>query len=483
MNKEENAMTIKNDSIFFKHIYPHFEKLCTLKRPPCKEDEVIEFVVDYAKKLKLAFQRDEHGNVAVYREGSRGLENAPSLLFQGHMDMVCVPDESIFPIQPVIENGWVRTKNSTLGADNGIAVAYMLELMNYPFTKNPPLEFLFTVQEEIGLLGAALIDTDSIKLASRRLINIDSEEIESVTVGCSGGTDFEIFKSVRMVENTAQSAYSVTVTTLGGHSGLKIHENIPNAIKVAAEYVQILPEIANVRLCTLKGGFAKNAIPAHAAILFCCNTLSDNDINNTSQVINKAYQGFESFTIKITPCDPSNTVLAKSDSEDVLQLISDLPHGVIKINTDTESVFSSVNLGLITTHEESIDLFLNIRSSDSKERMEVISTIESICENFLKCRLVLGKSYPGWIPDVNSELLSIVCTAYETIRNEKPAYLDIHAGLECGILMDKISSIQESVSIGPTIHNAHSIHEMLEIASTIDIWDILLTIIEIYSSE
>jgi dipeptidase D len=476
-------MTSDKESFFLERIYPHFEKLCILRRAPGKEQEVVDYITQYSRQLSLSTQVDEHGNIAAFREASEGLEHLQPLLFQGHMDMVCVPDESIFPVKPLIENGWIHTEGTSLGADNGIAVALMLELMKNPFTKNPPLEFLFTVQEEIGLLGASLMNADAIKINAPRLINIDSEEIDFITVGCSGGTDCVIFKSLIKEKNQFQYAYSVKVTAAGGHSGLKIHEKIPNAIKIAAEFLLNLTSDNVLCINDFNGGFAINAIPAQSNLVICCNNLPDNKIEESINAVYDEYKEYDSFSIDVSACSTPDKAFTAKESLNILNFIAYLPHGVIKTNLETGGVLSSVNLGLIATNTDIITITMNIRSSDKDEKNNIFDSIRSLCSKDDSIRIELGDSYPCWRPDMKSELLKKVMESYESVRSEKPGYLDIHAGLECGILMDKIPGIKESVSIGPNLHNAHSIYEKLEISSTVDVWNIILNIINKYCTD
>lgn len=469
-----------NDTVFYDKIYPHFQQICTLRRPSGEEQELIQYIISYANHLKLKIESDAYGNIAVYRDASKGLEHHSPLLFQGHLDMVCLPDKNIFPVQPKIMNGWVNTEGTTLGADNGIAVAIMLELMRIPFEKNPPLEFLFTAGEEIGLIGASKIETEKINIRAPRLLNIDSEEIQYITVGCAGGQDMDLSVKVSLETNSLKSAFAISVKGPGGHSGIAIHKKIPNAIKIAAEFAHKVAEKHKIAIVNFTGGFARNAIPAEARVILCFDGIKENDLKAITGKIMNQFSELKPFQIAVNAVNAPETTLSASSTEKIIQLLRTLPHGVVKMNSDTGGVLSSVNLAVITMNKGEIKISMNSRSSDEQEIKEILDSIDAICSEFKDIQTERGESYPGWRPNMNSELLRATAQAFASVRGSKPGYLDVHAGLECGILMNKFPSIKEAVSIGPNLHNAHSVKEKLEISSTVEIWEIIQKLIYHY---
>jgi len=471
-------MILESKSLFYDRILPHFQEICKIKRPPGEEHKIVSFITRYAEQLKLQFNTDSFGNIVVRRNASIGLENLPVLLFQGHLDMVCVPDTSIFPIVPVITDGWIHTEGTTLGADNGIAVAIMLELLEMEFAKNPPMEFLFTVSEEIGLLGAARAEQDKLKLQASKLVNIDSEEIEKITVGCAGGHDFNINVTIDYEDKVFDNTYSIIVKGPGGHSGLKIHENIPNAIKIASEVLSKIHKENPVRIVGLQGGFARNAIPAEADFIINCDKEIINAINAISNEVRSENTDLKPFLMSVLKESNPRKVFSRSCTDNILKLLKMLPHGVVKMNKSSGGVLSSVNLAQLIVEKSDLIIIMNARSSDAVESDEIIKSVEEICTDFPGISLEKGGSYSGWRPDLDSELLKITTESFNEVRGKNPEYLDIHAGLECGILMDNFPVIKEAVSIGPEIHNAHSIEERLEISSTVEIFKIILKIIE-----
>ncbi|MCP4726182.1 MAG: aminoacyl-histidine dipeptidase [bacterium] len=464
-------------NVFEEKLYPHFLELSKCKRPSKDEKEAIDFIITYAESLNLEYSKDSLGNVAVYRPASPGKEGLSPLLFQGHVDMVCVPDKNIFPIEPVITEGWVHTDGTTLGADNGIAIAMMFELMRMSFEVNPPLEFLFTTAEEIGLVGASNIDTEKIELKSTKLINIDSEDIDHITVGCSGGLDITLEMPIGFEDSSGDSYFELTVKCPGGHSGLDIHRDIPSALKIAGEF---LGSLEGVSISGIGGGLARNAIPPEAKVIFSAGNCTVDSLKDTGNRIIEEAGIRKSCEILVGSIGVPDKVLKADAAKNLIKLLRELPHGVLKMNPDTGGVLASINLAVLEISDSNAAIQMNTRSSDVNEKEEAFNAVKNICDGF-GCSAVKGDDYPGWRPDINSELLKVTADKFTELRGSKPEYLDIHAGLECGILMDKFHSVVESVSIGPNIRNAHSVKEKLEIVSTVEIWEIVKNIIAHYS--
>ncbi|KPK93748.1 hypothetical protein AMJ80_05780 [bacterium SM23_31] len=470
-----------DEAVFYDKIYPHFQKVCTLRRPSGEEREIVEYIISYAHHLKLNTEFDDYGNIAVYRKASKGLEHHSPLLFQAHLDMVCLPDKNIFPIQPKITDGWVHTEGTTLGADNGIGIAIILKLMSIPFEKNPPLEFLFTVSEEIGLIGASKIETEKINISSPRLVNIDSEEIQNITVGCAGGQDMDLSIKLSLEQNSLKSAFAISVKGPGGHSGIAIHKKIPNAIKIAAEFAHKVAQNHKIAIEDFSGGAARNAIPAEANVILCSDNITENDLKVIAGNITDQFSELKPFHFNIDTVNAPAKTMSALSTEKIIQLIRTLPHGVVKMNPVTGGILSSVNLAVISMNNGVTKILMNSRSSDEQEIKEILDSIDKICIEFKDIQTERGESYLGWRPNMDSELLKATTRAFESVRGIKPGYLDIHAGLECGILMNKFPSIKEAVSIGPNLHNAHSVEEKLEISSTVEICEIIQKIISHYS--
>ncbi len=472
----------KDSKIFYDHIYPIFLEICNKPHPSGGEEPLVEYIVEEIKKLNLDYKVDKMGNIAVFKKASEGLENLPPLIFQGHTDMVCVPDKNIFPVEPVIKDGWVCTDGTTLGADNGIALAYMLQLMKTDFEKNPPLEFLFTVQEEVGLIGATGIDTDLIQLKGKSLINIDSEEIEMITVGCAGAKDFEAEIPVEYEMGEFLNGYTLSVNGAGGHSGIQIHEKIPNTIKVAAKIVELAGKNSEVRIVSFKGGSARNAIPANAEVSIVSENLTKEKLQDVLGEAAKYFGDQQPYEVNISELDKTGSALTVESSRNIYNLLNDVPDGVIKMNEETGGVFSSINIGQIEMDNKLFKIISSSRSCDDNEIVRILEEIIDKCGHYKGIKMEIGAGYPGWRPNLDSDLLKNTKEILAGFINKEPELLDIHAGLECGILMNKFSCIKEAVSIGPDIQKVHSVQEKLHVDSTIEIWKVVLEIIKKYSS-
>ncbi|MFC1557082.1 beta-Ala-His dipeptidase [candidate division KSB1 bacterium] len=475
-------MRIDDERVFYDIIFPHFLTICRLRRPSHEETELINYITEFAQKHSLRHDSDSSGNIAVYRDASPGLENLPPLLFQGHMDMVCVPDKNIWPIEPKISEGWVHTGDrSTLGADNGIAIAYMLELLIMPLEKNPPLECVFTVAEEVGLVGALAMESDKFGLRAPRMVNIDSEDIEYITVGCAGAKNMDITFPVTSENMHASKAFQITVKGEGGHSGLAINDKIPNTIKLAAGLVKSISDSAPFQICTFTGGLARNAIPPESTVVLYSDEISEADLRSAADRLKKNHSDLREFTVDIVPVSFKGAVLSNESSGLLIELLLEIPHGVIKLNEDTGGVFSSNNLAIVEDNDSAMKIILSARSCELSEVDSIFEDIHASAQKYEGVSVEIDEGYPGWRPDMDSELLKITEKIFENRFGKKPQYLDIHAGLECGILMNIFPQVKEAISIGPNIHNAHSVKERLDINTTVDIWYIIHELIKHYS--
>jgi dipeptidase D len=267
----------------------------------------------------------------------------------------------------------------------------------------------------------------------------------------------------------------------GGHSGLEIHRGIPNALKIAVDYISMLSEEDDINIAHIGGGLARNAIPPEAKIVFTAGSHSlDSLINKGKKLLDDA--GIQdSCEILIKTVESQAKIISGDISEKIINLLKDLPHGVLKMNPDTGSVLSSINLAVMEIKDAKAVIQMNTRSSDSGEKDEAFKIVKEVCDKYDGCTAEKGDAYPGWRPDINSDLLKVATDKFNELRGNEPEYLDIHAGLECGIIMDKFPSVKEAISIGPNIRNAHSIKEKLEISTTVEIWEIVNSLIKHYS--
>ena len=454
-------------------LWQRFYEISQIPRPSKKEERVLQYLRNTAKELSLTTEEDSAGNIVMYVPASPGYENAKTVVLQSHVDMVCEKNKGTDhdfdrdPIKLVRDNDWLKAAGTTLGSDNGIGVAASLAMASDRDVIHGPLEFLFTVDEETGLTGVSNLQPGFI--AGRTLLNLDSEEEGSFYVGCAGGQDtVGIFKIREMSPSTGLAAYELAVTGLkGGHSGLDIHAGRANAIKLLGRLLKKL-EVIDYEVAEIKGGSKRNAIPreAEATIL-----LSPSDTEAARKIIDRFVEeammeyrkndgGLEiGFTKKEKTFDRvfTNGFLAK-----IVDVILALPHGVIAMSPEIpDLVETSTNLATIVMEEDKVKIETNQRSSIEGAKAWIASSVESLFR-LADAEISSGGGYPGWKPNLNSEVLEISREVYKRLFKKEPEIKAIHAGLECGILGDKYPGL-DVVSFGPTIQGAHSPDERVNI--------------------
>lgn len=447
-----------------------------------------KYLLDTAKKLGLQAKSDKFGNVVVRKPASQGREYARMICLQGHLDMVTeknkdkVHDFMKDPIELVRKGNVLMANGTTLGADNGIAVATNLAILEDKSLEHGPLEFLFTVDEETGLTGASNLQAGF--LESKTLLNLDSEEEGSIYVGCSGGRDTIGTWKVDFEKAPAQTvAAQIRVAGLkGGHSGLEIDKGRGNAIKILNRALLAASEFG-ARLSSIEGGNKHNAIPREAeAVVFIPK--------GRWKVAAEAVMRFN-FTAKaeLASVEPDlnvtidelnakkGRVIKKAQQKKLLQTISALPHGVIKMSADIPGlVETSTNVAVIRTEKKSIVVATSQRSSVTSEIQEIIHTVASIFE--LGGADVKGTDgYPGWKPNLDSEILKVAKSTYKQLFSKEPEVKAIHAGLECGIIGERMSGM-DMISFGPTLEGVHSPDEKIYIDTVEKFWNFLLAILK-----
>lgn len=464
-------------------VWKHFEEITKHPRPSKNERKVVEYVLSVVKNLGLEYKQDSFGNILVKKPATKGKENLKTVCLQGHLDMVCEKNRDVQhdfdkdPIQIYVDGDWVRAKGTTLGADNGIGVAAALAIMESNDIEHGPLEFLFTLDEETGLTGATNLSQDFLK--ADILLNLDSEEEGSFYIGCSGGKDTE-GRFVYVKENVpSQSlAYKISVTGLkGGHSGLDIHLGRGNAIKILTRLLWNLQNNFDLRVSKIEGGSKRNAIPREA---FADIVIADSKEKDFANFVNKFYEMVKFELGKVEPnlnvsFDKINLpefVIDKPTQFRLLNTLYALPHGVIKMSADLpDLVETSTNLATINFNDE-IVVGTSQRSSVETEKEDIVSMNRAI---FLlaNAQVKHGDGYPGWKPDINSEILKEMKSIYYKLYNKEPEVKAIHAGLECGIIKEKYPSM-DMISFGPTILGAHSPDERVQISTVEKFYNLLL---------
>lgn len=467
-------------------IWGYFHAINQIPRPSKKEEKFREFILSEALRLKLKTDVDDVGNVIVYVPASPGYENHDTVIIQNHMDMVtdATPDRSInFNQDPIItyrDGDWIKADRTTLGADNGIGCAAALALMLDSSIEHPPLELLFTTDEETGLVGAWGVQAN--KLSGKKMINLDTEEWGSLYIGCAGGIDYEFKKNVKMVPASLSSSFKLTVGGfLGGHSGVDIHEQRGNAIKFLMDWLQTLP-VGSYELSEWRGGKAHNIIPRDA---FALVTLKDvkvaQEVAEKVEARWKSYMpvGDRDFYTKVEALDSSITeVVDPTDLMNVLGFLQAFPHGAhaYDLASNKELVSLSNNLAISLLVRGQFYLQSSLRFFDRGECVALENQIVALAKGF-SVNYEKNGEYPSWKPVRENKLLDLVAGKYEALFNKKAKVTAIHAGLECGILRDKIGPI-DAVSFGPTIMGAHSPQERVHIPSVETFWKLLKEVLK-----
>ncbi len=455
-------------------LWQHFDQLLTIPRGSKQEAAARAYVLDIAGGLSLVAVETDGGNILVRKPGTSGLESAPSVVLQAHLDMVqeknsgTPHDFAADPIRPVRDGSWLKAEGTTLGADNGIGVAAMLALMEDDELAHGPLEFLFTVDEETGLTGAKELPTDV--LESRYLINLDSEEDGVITIGCAGGGDTRTHVPLECVDVTGGSGLQVVVSGLkGGHSGVDIHLQRGNAIRILSRALSVAAEVAELRIAHLAGGNARNAIPREArATIWCPDQAStvlcwDALVHEFEAIASEIRVPDPGLEIAIESVDAPVRTWSASSTATVLSLLVSLPHGVMRMSDDLPGlVETSTNLSVVA-EEEDIRLFVMLNS-----RSSVATALKALRRRIGAIAGAVGASveqtdgYPAWQPDMDSSLLGIMRDTYTDQIGTAPTVGAMHAGLECGIIGEKYPDM-DMVSFGPLIEFPHSPDERVRI--------------------
>jgi len=468
-------------------VWKYFGEIARIPRCSKSEERVAAYVMETAKKLGLDARQDAAGNVLVRKPASRGREGAKTVVLQGHLDMVCeknagtVHDFTKDPIELVRKGDVMMANGTTLGADNGIAVATNLAIMEDRALEHGPLELLFTIDEETGLTGAANLQQGF--LSGKTLLNLDSEEDWAIYVGCAGGRDTTGTWNVTL-EPVPQGSASLTLAVKGlkgGHSGLEINAGRGNAIKMLNRVLLRLHQLG-ARVSTIEGGNKRNAIPREASATVAVPAGKEAEARRIVSEMNDAIRAEFSTVepdLRITADEAAGDgakVLSAQQQEKILRGISALPHGVIKMSADVPGlVETSTNVAVISATDGKIALSTSQRSSVASEIQEIGDTVANV---FLLSGAAVeqGSGYPGWKPNLNSPVLQIATKTYSDLFGKDCEVKAVHAGLECGIIGERYPGM-DMISFGPTLEAVHSPDEKIYIASVEKFWNFLLEIL------
>ena len=468
-----------------KRVFYYFEELCKIPHGSGNTKQISDYLVSFAKEHGLEYVQDEMNNVVIYKPATKGYEDAPAVILQGHMDMVCEkrPDvEHDFTKDPLnisVQDGYVTANGTTLGGDDGIAVAYGLALLESEDIAHPALEVLITVDEEIGLLGAEGIDCSVLK--GKRLINLDSEAEGSLWISCAGGLSGISTIPVQRVEAEGQKAAVKITGLMGGHSGAEIDKKRANANVLMGRFLYSLQKETAYEIISLAGGQKDNAITREADA-----ELLVEDINAVKACAEKLQKGFreeyagtdEKITVEITDLGAASAkVLHPTSREKVLFFLMEVPFGIQKMSGTIDGlVETSTNIGIVKLGE---DEFLGSSSVRSSVEAAGAALSDKICylTEFLGGEYTVQGAYPAWVYRKDSPLRDRIVEVYEEMYGEKPNVVAIHAGLECGLFYKKIEGL-DCVSLGPNMKDIHTSEEMLDIASTERVWKYLVKVLE-----
>lgn len=470
-----------------KRVFHYFEEITKIPHGSGNTKEISDYLVNFAKEHGLSYVQDEMNNVVIYKPAYKGYEDAPVVILQGHMDMVCEkrPDvEHDFTKDPLnlsVKDGYISANGTTLGGDDGIAVAYALALLESDDIPHPALEVLITVDEEIGLLGAVGLDCSVLK--GRRLINLDSEAEGSIWISCAGGLTGISHIPVQRVEAEGEKLQVKVCGLMGGHSGAEIDKNRANANILMGRFLYGLKKQADYEILSLEGGKKDNAITRETvAELLVVKEMTEAVkayAKEQQAKLREEYAGSdEGIAIEILEKGTEKgAVLHPTSREKVLFYLMNVPFGIAKMSGSIEGlVETSSNIGILKLFEGELSASSSVRSSVEAARDALSDKIEYLTE-FLGGEYEVQGAYPAWEYRKESPLRDKMVEVYEQVYGEKPNVVAIHAGLECGLFYKKMEGL-DCVSLGPNMKDIHTSEEVLDIASTERVWKYLLKVLE-----
>ena len=461
-------------------VWKFFHQVTQVPRPSKKEGKMIEFLESFAKEYKIAIKKDEAGNLLMSKPATPGMEDRPVVVLQSHMDMVCEKNNGTKhdfdndPIETIVDGEWLRANGTTLGADNGIGVAAELALLASDDIQHGPIECLFTVDEETGLTGAKALKEGF--MTGDILLNLDSEDEGEIFMGCAGGKDTQaVFHYESQPTNPNMQYFIIDVKGLnGGHSGGEIHKGLGNANKVLVRYLYLLGAQVDFTLCSISGGNLRNAIAreAHAVI-----GLSPNDKETARVLLNHYTADIENELKHVDPnvrismesTEQPEKCISNAWKDKVIWALHACPHGVIGMSHDIEGlVETSTNLASVKMGpDDTIIVGTSQRSSIESCKNMIANQVASVFK-LADAVVTHGDGYPGWAPNPDSKILKVAQETYKRLFNKDAKIMAIHAGLECGLFLEKYPNL-DMISFGPTLRDVHSPNERIQI-DTVGLW-------------
>lgn len=459
-------------------VFHFFEEISKIPHASANVSQIADYIENFAKSRGLWYKRDEANNVIIRKPATKGYESHPTVIFQGHTDMVadkvkdCPIDMNKEGLKIYRDGDFIRADGTTLGGDDGVAVAYALAVLDSDDIDHPEFEALFTSDEEIGLIGATALDTS--ELHGKTMINIDSDAEGIFTVGCAGGVRMD-FTLPYTKNEEAENIYRISVTGLqGGHSGTEIDKGRENAIKIL---VDVIESIAGIRLSDILGGNADNAIPRFAE----CTVAIESDFWVKEKLIPKVIERYRkaepNLKISIEALNVKSQLFGTAETAKILEFIKRMPTGVYNMNAEMpELVETSSNLGIVGMTDGRVTLSVSLRSSKNEKKEELRLLVRSLAEKYSADVSERG-AYPAWEYQKDSHLRDVMRKVYVNEYGKEPEIITVHAGLECGIFSEKIEGL-DCVSIGPDNFDIHTPEERLSISSTARVWEYLKKVLK-----
>lgn len=466
-------------------VFKYFEEISSIPRGSGHREKIADYCENFGKEKGLSVYRDSANNVVIYKDASKGYENAEPIIIQGHLDMVwqktedCKIDLENEGLDIYVDGDFIRAKGTTLGADNGIAVAMTLAILEDDSLLHPAIEAVFTTDEEIGMLGAKELDTKVLK--AKRMINVDSEELGVITVSCAGGIDFTMTIPFSREKVTGEKVAISFKGLKGGHSGIEIDSGRVNANILAGRVLGFLNKNFDFDIISVNGGNRANAIPNLCDIQLVCadaKALLEAAKVYIHDVKEEIFSKEESFEAEIEFLGNGRyDVISKTAKEKMVYALAVAPNGVQEMSMEIENlVETSLNLGILATKEDCVSMTFALRSS-KKTALFALSDKLEILAKMLDCQFETSGFYPPWEYKKASFLQKLCSDVYEEMYGVKPKIEAIHAGLECAVFAGAIDGL-DCISIGPRVLDAHTVQERLSISSTKEIYDLLVNILK-----
>ena len=485
------------EKLYPEKVFHYFAEISKIPRASKKEKEISDWLVKFAKERKLKVIQDEHYNVIIKKKATEGYEDFSPLILQGHMDMVWEKnkdtefDFSTQGIELVIDGDFLKANGTTLGADNGIAVAYALAILDSDDIKHPALEVVITTDEEDGMSGVVNLDFD--EFDGKTLINLDTEEYGEVYVSSAGGTRTEtkfIFETKKI--GNGYTPISIEVKGLsGGHSGAEIHKNLGNSIKILSEVLYHLSKRYEMSLMHIDGGGKVNAIPREAVAEIAVK-LDGDSIEELKKLAGLAFENIlkdfkvsdKSPILAIEKIEEKNLGISLGDTLNIINFLHEVPNGVLEMSKHIEGlVETSINIGFISTEIVDGNVKIRIKSlARSMANNPLNKLVEEVTDLTRKhdANIKIAASNPSWEYKEDSKIRELIAKSFKEITGNEPVIKAIHAGLECGVFTQNIKGA-DVVSIGPNIYGAHTPEERMDIKSVGETWEWLLKILENYN--